>query len=199
MTAHASTQALYFAANRGGMATYLPQHYSRVLEVGCAAGAFRQHLKQPHEYWGFEPNAEAARAASSRLDKVITGIYDDRTAAALPDKHFDLVICNDVIEHMVDHDHFLKHIKTKMQPGACIVGSIPNVRHITEKAKAARCATGPSAASRWAWWHRRWATTLTHSTRSLGFVCDCPSAPPFSRSARSAPNPALGLAKLPAR
>ncbi len=142
-----STQAPYFTANRGGMAAYLPQHYTRVLEVGCAAGAFRQHLKQPHEYWGIEPNAEAAGAASTRLDHVITGIYDDSTAAALPNKHFDLVICNDVIEHMVDHDHFLEQIKTKMQPGACMVGSIPNVRHITALFKLLVAKDWPYSAS----------------------------------------------------
>jgi 2-polyprenyl-3-methyl-5-hydroxy-6-metoxy-1,4-benzoquinol methylase len=126
-----SAAARYFFANRGNMAAYLPAQYSSVLEVGCAAGAFRQHLKLKHTYWGIEPNADAARAASITLDKVIEGIYDDTTAAALPEHHFDLVICNDVIEHMVDHDHFLEHIKTKMRPGACLVGSIPNVRHIT--------------------------------------------------------------------
>jgi 2-polyprenyl-3-methyl-5-hydroxy-6-metoxy-1,4-benzoquinol methylase len=128
---NAPPAARYFAANHGNMAAYLPARYSSVLEVGCAAGGFRQHLKLKHTYWGLEPNAEAARQAATILDRVITGIYDDTTAATLPDCHFDLVICNDVIEHMVDHDHFLEHIKTKMRPGGCIVGSIPNVRHIT--------------------------------------------------------------------
>jgi len=48
----------------------------------------------------------------------------------LPAHYFDLVICNDVIEHMPDHDAFLEDIKQKMAPGAHLVGSVPNVRYL---------------------------------------------------------------------
>ncbi|MFM9909932.1 MAG: methyltransferase domain-containing protein, partial [Chitinophagaceae bacterium] len=57
------------------------------------------------------------------------GLYDD-IADQCPDNYFDLVICNDVIEHMPDHDSFLEKIKVKMTGNAYIFGSIPNVRYI---------------------------------------------------------------------
>ena len=120
----------YYQANRGVMARYLPQTYERVLEVGCGAGGFFDHLRQPCEVWGVEPNPAAARAASLKLHRVLTGRFDS-IADQLPDAYFDMVICNDVIEHMDDHDRFLEAIKAKMRPGGWIVGSIPNVRHIT--------------------------------------------------------------------
>jgi len=51
-------------------------------------------------------------------------------ADQLPNDYFDLVICNDVIEHMQDHAMFLEIIKKKIINGGCIVGSVPNVRYI---------------------------------------------------------------------
>ena len=121
----------YFNADRSSMGRFLPERYARVLEIGCAAGSFAKTLRQqPCELWGVEPNPEAARQAATMFDHLLQGTYED-TRDRLPDRYFDLVVCNDVIEHMPDHDAFLRHIRTKMTPGAFLVGSVPNVRHIT--------------------------------------------------------------------
>lgn len=77
-----------------------------------------------------EPNPEAATAAALKMHRVLVGRYD-LLEHQLPDQYFDMVVCNDVIEHMDDHDAFLEAIKKKMRPGGWIVGSVPNVRHIT--------------------------------------------------------------------
>jgi 2-polyprenyl-3-methyl-5-hydroxy-6-metoxy-1,4-benzoquinol methylase len=100
-----------------------------VLEIGCAEGAFGAHLRGAPEIWGIEPAAEAAGIAARRLATVLVGTYE-RVRDRLPDRFFDLVICNDVIEHMPDHDAFLESIKPKLKAGAHLVGSIPNVRHV---------------------------------------------------------------------
>lgn len=102
---------------------------ARVLEIGCGEGAFRSHFPAACEYWGVEPCEPAAQLASSRLSRVLTGIYED-VAGELPEGYFDLVVCNDVIEHMRDHDAFLRDIQRRMSPGARMVGSMPNVRHL---------------------------------------------------------------------
>jgi 2-polyprenyl-3-methyl-5-hydroxy-6-metoxy-1,4-benzoquinol methylase len=121
----------YYSTVRPDMHRYLPKHFTRVLEVGCSAGGFSSQLKSGQvEVWGIEPNPEAAAIAQTRLDRVICSTYDE-ASTQLPSNHFDLVICNDVIEHMPDHDWFLRDIQTKMAPGGHLVGSLPNVRHIT--------------------------------------------------------------------
>ena len=125
-----ATDPEYYHANRGGMSRFLPEVHSRVLEVGCGAGGFSDHLKPPCEVWGVEPNPQGAQAASLKMHRVLVGRYG-YLADQLPEHYFDMIVCNDVIEHMDDHDAFLEAIKQKMRPGACIVGSIPNVRHIT--------------------------------------------------------------------
>lgn len=110
------------------MARFLPADYRRVLEVGCGAGEFRSRLTRPHEYWGIEPSAAAA-LARPRADRVLEGTYD-AVAAELPEAYFDLVICNDVIEHIEDVDGFLDRVRTRISPGGVLVGSIPNVRFV---------------------------------------------------------------------
>ncbi len=86
-------------------------------------------LKDGTEVWGVEPS-DAADIAGEKLHKVLRGLFDD-VSSALPENYFDVVICNDVIEHMVDHDKFLETIKSKLAPDGVLVGSIPNVRFYT--------------------------------------------------------------------
>lgn len=112
------------------MSALLPPVYSRVLEVGCGLGNFRSNLLLKHEYWGVEQNPEAAASAEQKLDKVILGAYDE-THEQLPNNYFDLIICNDVIEHMEHHIEFLLKIRDKLSDDGSLVISIPNVRLIS--------------------------------------------------------------------
>lgn len=107
----------------------IPLNYSKVLEIGCGTGKFRLNLNRDCEYWGIEPFKEAARIASDSLHRVLEGTYED-VYEQLPDNYFDLVICNDVIEHMPDHDFFLSSIKNKIKVDSYIIGSVPNIRCI---------------------------------------------------------------------
>jgi 2-polyprenyl-3-methyl-5-hydroxy-6-metoxy-1,4-benzoquinol methylase len=115
---------------RSEVADFLPTQYHKVLEIGCSYGTFRQNLQLPNEYWGVEPNELVAMSARTNLDHVFTGLFEG-ILDQLPNQYFDLVICNDVIEHMADPDAFLESIKSKMTKNASLVGSIPNVRHIS--------------------------------------------------------------------
>ena len=121
----------YYANARPEVAVFLPAGVKRVLEIGCGAGFFRRNFTEPVEYWGVEAVPAVARAAESLLDRVLPGTFHD-VRDSLPDGYFDLVVCNDVIEHMVDHDAFLHDIQAKMRGGGSrLVGSVPNVRYIT--------------------------------------------------------------------
>ncbi len=118
----------YYRGARPEMARFLPAAYSKVLEIGCGEGDFAENLTHPCEYWGVEPFRAAAEIATRKLDRVLAGTYDE-VCDELPADYFDLVICNDVMEHMTDHEAFLRGVKLKMKAGACLVGSIPNVRY----------------------------------------------------------------------
>jgi 2-polyprenyl-3-methyl-5-hydroxy-6-metoxy-1,4-benzoquinol methylase len=125
----------YYSQERSEVARLLPGTFVRTLEIGCGAGGFTRHfLHSASENWAVEPNVEAARLATARKIHVQIGTYDE-VESALPDSYFDLVICNDVIEHMRDHDQFLRSVQKKMTPGGVIVGSIPNMRYFTALVK----------------------------------------------------------------
>lgn len=119
--------ARYYEGSRPEVTALLPAGCRRVLEVGCGAGGFRENLPADCEYWGIEPATGPAAIAATRLGRVLTGLFDD-VCGELPRGYFDVIICNDVIEHMPDHDAFFWKIQAYLSPEGCIVGSVPNVR-----------------------------------------------------------------------
>lgn len=107
---------------------FLPDRYDTVLEIGCGEGGFVEAYSSARERWGIEPSRERGSKAASKLTQLFLETYQD-VQDRIPDRYFDLIVCNDVIEHMPDHDAFLHSIKQKMKPDGVIVGSIPNVRY----------------------------------------------------------------------
>lgn len=118
---------IYYAGLRPELVPFIPDCH-RVLEVGCGRGGFRKNLPPDVEVWGIEPIKEQAEIARQSLTRVLHGDYKS-VAAILPDGYFDLVICNDVIEHMPDDASFLISIRRKLVPNGIMMGSIPNMRH----------------------------------------------------------------------
>lgn len=120
----------YFHGSRPEIAFMIPPNIQKVLEIGCGRGNFKTHFPESVEYWGVDPNDEARSVAEKRFHRVLVGVYDN-VQADLPEQYFDLIVCNDVIEHMLDHDAFLEQIKQKLAPGGRLLISIPNVRYFS--------------------------------------------------------------------
>jgi 2-polyprenyl-3-methyl-5-hydroxy-6-metoxy-1,4-benzoquinol methylase len=130
-----SALSAYYTTRRSDVRRFLPDNFSRVLEIGCSSGGFGEGLlSNGVQVWGVEPNEAAAKVARSKLTRVFNATFE-QAANDLPDRYFDLIVCNDVIEHMPDHDRFLQSIKSKMTERGVLVGSLPNIRHITSLAK----------------------------------------------------------------
>lgn len=124
----AKSDKSYYRYVREDVFALVPTGVRRVLEIGCGAGRFRTNFPADVEYWGVEPVAEAAREAVG-LTRVLVGTLDE-VAASLPDGYFDLVVCNDVLEHMADPQKALATIRAKMAADGRLVGSLPNVRSV---------------------------------------------------------------------
>lgn len=122
----------YHSNQRYEVAQFLPTSMSglKILEIGCGDGSFIKNLSVECEYWGVEPDVTSARLATTRLSKVLNGkfetIYD-----LIPDDYFDCLICSDVIEHMIDENDFMLKVQKKLKNNSVIVGSIPNVRYVS--------------------------------------------------------------------
>ena len=120
----------YYTYSRPDIQRLVPQDAERILDVGCAAGALGHALKQKTgaEVWGVEYVPEAAALAAERLDRVLTGKIED-VLPQLPDTFFDVIICADVLEHLIDPWQVLSRLRGKLAAGGKVVASIPNVRH----------------------------------------------------------------------
>lgn len=111
------------------MRKYIPNTAKCVLDVGCHTGMFGRYLKETgiDTVWGVEANSASASIATTRLDKVIVGYFSDEQ---VHDDFFDVIVFNDVLEHMPDPGSVLKMASKKLVRHGIIVASIPNIRHV---------------------------------------------------------------------
>jgi len=107
------------------MLAFVPPNHKLVLEIGCGTGGFISSIPDCHERWGIEPS-NAGLAAREKLTHLLSAPFDD-VKHQLPRKYFDLVICNDVIEHMIDHRAFLTELREYIAPNGMLIGSLPNI------------------------------------------------------------------------
>jgi 2-polyprenyl-3-methyl-5-hydroxy-6-metoxy-1,4-benzoquinol methylase len=118
----------YYQGDRMDMIKHVPINSKKVLEIGCGEGHFAKMLtKDKREVWGVEYNAKAAEEASQVLYKVFAGAIEE-IMKELPDNYFDLIIFNDVLEHLIDPSNVLCNIKEKLSINGQILASIPNLR-----------------------------------------------------------------------
>ena len=120
----------YLQRPRPEMLGVVPADARTVLEVGCAEGYFGGTLREQRaiEIWGIELLPEVAERAKARLDRVLVGKVEDHIPL-LADGYFDCIVCNDVLEHLVDPWTVLTELRHKLSIRGSLVASIPNVRH----------------------------------------------------------------------
>ena len=57
------------------------------------------------------------------------GIVCDVTATSLPDNQFDVIICDNVLEHIAEAEAFFKEVTRLLKPGGRFLGKTPNKYH----------------------------------------------------------------------
>lgn len=100
----------------------------RMLEVGCASGAFlHQMANQGWHVQGIEFSEKAALAAAESGYRVHVGPLE---SAPEPDEPFDLIVGWMVLEHLHDPVGGLRKLRKWAKPGARLVASIPNANSL---------------------------------------------------------------------
>jgi 2-polyprenyl-3-methyl-5-hydroxy-6-metoxy-1,4-benzoquinol methylase len=96
----------------------------RMLEIGCASGAFLHEMAgKGWQVQGVEFSEKAALAASRLGYQVHTGPLE---TAPSPDQQFDLIVGWMVLEHLHDPINSLRKLREWSKPGAWLALSVPN-------------------------------------------------------------------------
>lgn len=121
----------YYKIIRNEIQPLFSGEYDTVLEVGCAAGYTLEWLKKNgvcKNTVGIEYHQGASEEAKNRVDTVYCGdvgvVYSE-----IPENSVDLLLCLDVLEHLVDPWTITKKLYTLVKPGGTIIISLPNVRY----------------------------------------------------------------------
>lgn len=121
---------IYYSTPRPEIFVFVPQNVKRALDVGCSSGGFAATVKKERgaEVWGVETHHASAETARNVLDKVIEEPF--APGMDLPEKYFDCISFNDVLEHLLDPEQALIYAATLLAPEGVIIASIPNIRYL---------------------------------------------------------------------
>lgn len=95
----------------------------RLLDVGCAHGWFLEASRAYFDGLGIEPDARIASIAVSKGLDVRRGFFPDVLDQG---ETFDLIIFNDVLEHIPDIDSALRACARHLAPGGWVVVNSPS-------------------------------------------------------------------------
>lgn len=99
----------------------------RILDIGCGDGVFTKILKDSFksEVYGIDISKKALKKAQKRGIKIKN--YDiDGKKLPFKNNYFDLVICGDVIEHIINTSKLIKEVKRILKKGGIVIASVPN-------------------------------------------------------------------------
>jgi SAM-dependent methyltransferase len=96
-----------------------------LLDVGCAHGWFLEHAAAHYHVTGIEPDAGVAAATRARGLAVRSGFFPD---ALNTDERFDVIVFNDVLEHIPDVNAVLTACWQHLQPGGRVIVNAPSRR-----------------------------------------------------------------------
>lgn len=120
----------YFSITRSEIEPLLPPRADRILDVGCGTGATSRWLRKRYpdaHTIGLDGNPSIV----SELRRNVNDAHIVDLNESLPDVgEPDLVLCLDVLEHLVEPDKVLRRLVSAMADGGTIIISLPNVAHV---------------------------------------------------------------------
>ena len=127
----------YYLGERTDLLEWHGGTYGRVLEVGCGAGGNAPWLRAhgARELVGVEIHAESATRARTVFDRVESKTIEDALESLTGP--FDLIICADVLEHLVDPWDVVRRLGDVAATDGELLVSIPNIRYLRALARIA--------------------------------------------------------------
>jgi SAM-dependent methyltransferase len=95
----------------------------RLLDVGCAYGAFLKEAIDQFEVHGCDISAHAVKIAAERVPAAT--VFQSDIFGVRPVATYDVITCFDILEHIDDVDRALAHLLTLLKPGGVMVVTVP--------------------------------------------------------------------------
>lgn len=96
----------------------------RILDVGCGNGFFLKWMKEHGwETYGVEISQAACQVAQKHGLEVFQG---ELAEAKYPPNHFDVVVMNQVLEHVYSPRNYFREIKRILKPNGLLIACVPN-------------------------------------------------------------------------
>ena len=127
-------QGHYSDNPRPDVAPFIPRDARSALDVGCGAGGFgatlRRVLGPKARIVGVDP--VSSNVERSRVDHGFDAVYEGYFPAALEsvDEKFDLIVFNDVLEHVADPWSMLDDVREHLTSNGRVLAAIPSVQYL---------------------------------------------------------------------
>jgi 2-polyprenyl-3-methyl-5-hydroxy-6-metoxy-1,4-benzoquinol methylase len=123
----------YFDSVRFDLLSLIPDENKnkKMLEIGAASGDTLLYAKQ-HGYancvYGIDLcSIENSHQNDVQIDQFIIGNVEN-IELPLGENSFDVIICGDVLEHLVDPYSLVHKLKQLLTPNGILIASVPNIR-----------------------------------------------------------------------
>lgn len=122
----------YFSNPRFDLIGLIPKYATnRILEVGagsCETLLEIKKLRLAQEVVGIElMELKGSNQENPGIDRLIIGDIEN-SDPDLPENYFDVILCGDVLEHLVDPWSILKKLSRYLKEKGIIIASVPNIR-----------------------------------------------------------------------
>ena len=103
--------------------------YEKILEIGGGTFETLQFLDpcRQLDLWGVDI---IDKRSDLRINFMQGSIEEAKICALIPDNYFDLIIANDVLEHLADTENFFRVCSDKLKQNGNLLLSVPNIRNI---------------------------------------------------------------------
>jgi ubiquinone/menaquinone biosynthesis C-methylase UbiE len=100
-----------------------------VLDVACGTGVGTSYLHHAgaRSVWGLDIDPQAIAFARARYG-IASFAQCDATELCLPDGSVDVVVSFETIEHLQDHQKYIKECRRVLRPGGIFICSTPNTK-----------------------------------------------------------------------
>jgi len=98
----------------------------KILDVGCGDGHILKPFLNRSETHGIDISKNMLQAAANL--GIITSVVDLETEQfPFSSNDFDIVVCSEVIEHLITPDNMLREINRVLRPNHCFLLTFPNI------------------------------------------------------------------------